>query len=80
MGSEAKTLAELALRYILNFDEVSTVIPGTRKVATVEANAAVSNGRKLSENLMNELKNHAWERNFYVDKDPAMEMDGYIEK
>jgi aryl-alcohol dehydrogenase-like predicted oxidoreductase len=80
LGDEAKTLAELALRYILSFDAVSTVIPGTRKVATVEANAAVSDGRKLSEALMVELKNHVWERNFYVDRDPSLESSGFIEK
>jgi len=80
LGDEAKTLAELALRYILSFDKISTVIPGTRKVATVEANAAVSDGRKLSENMMAELKNHTWERNFYVDKDPVLKLQSYIEQ
>lgn len=80
LGEEAKTLPELALRYLLSFDEVSTVIPGTRKVATAEANAAISDGRKLSAELMEELKKHVWERNFYVDVDPSMEKDGYIEK
>lgn len=80
LGDEAKTLPELALRYLLSFDEVSTVIPGTRKVKNVEANAAVSDGRKLSKELLEELKKHAWERNFYVDLDPALKKSGYIEK
>ncbi|MBI5732603.1 aldo/keto reductase [Candidatus Jorgensenbacteria bacterium] len=80
LGPEAKTLPELALRYLLSWDEVSTVIPGTRKVKNVDANASVSDGRKLSKKLMDELKNHAWERNFYVDLDPSLEKDGYIEK
>ena len=80
LGSEAQSLPELALRYLLSFDEVSTVIPGTRKVKYVDANAAVSDGRKLSPQLMEALKKHAWERNFYVDADPAMEKDGYVEK
>lgn len=80
LGREAKSLPELALRYILSFDEVSTVIPGTRKVKYVDANVSVSDGKKLSNNLMEELKKHAWERNFYVDLDPAMEKDGYVEK
>lgn len=80
LGDEAKTLPELALRYILSFDEISTVIPGTRKVKNVDANISVSDGKKLSEGLMEELKKHAWERNFYVDLDPSMEKDGYIEK
>ncbi|MFA6227440.1 MAG: aldo/keto reductase [Candidatus Paceibacterota bacterium] len=65
MGDEAKTLAELSLRYILSFDQVSSVIPGMRKVKNVEANMSVSDGRKLSKSLMKELKKHSWERNFY---------------
>lgn len=80
LGDEAKTIPELALRYILNFDEVSTVIPGTRKVKYVNDNVSVSDGRKLSKKLMEELKKHTWERNFYVDFDPALEKDGYMEK
>lgn len=80
LGSEAKSLPELALRYLLSFNEVSTVIPGMRKVKNVEANASVSDGKKLSTQLMEELKKHSWERNFYVDLDPALEKDGYIEK
>ena len=80
LGNEAKTILELALRYILNFDEVSTVIPGTRKVKYVDDNVSLSDGRKLSNELMEKLKKHAWERNFYVDLDSALEKDGYIEK
>lgn len=79
LGNEAKTLPELALRYNLSWDEISTVIPGTRKVKNVEANTAVSDGRKLSPKLMNELKRHAWERNFYVDLDPSMTKTNFIE-
>jgi aryl-alcohol dehydrogenase-like predicted oxidoreductase len=79
LGKEAMTLPELALRYLLTWDEVSTVIPGTRKVKNVEANVSVSDGRKLSPELMEELKKHVWERNFYVDVDPALAQSGYIE-
>ena len=80
LGKEVETLPELALRFLLSFEEVSTVIPGTRKVKNVEANASVSDGKKLSKELMRELKKHIWERNFYVDFDPSLEKDGYIEK
>jgi aryl-alcohol dehydrogenase-like predicted oxidoreductase len=80
LGNEAQTLQELALRYILTFDELSTVIPGTRKVKYVDDNVAVSDGKKLSSELMEELKHHAWERNFYVDLDPSLEKDGYVER
>ena len=80
LGNEAKTLPELALRWILSFDEISTVIPGTRKVKYVDDNASVSDGRKLTGQLMEKLKHHAWERNFYVDLDPSMKNDDYIER
>lgn len=80
LGDEAKSLPELALRFLLSFDEVSTVIPGMRKVKNVEANASVSDGVKLSDRLMQELKNHQWERNFYVDLDPLLSKDDYVEK
>lgn len=65
LNGEADSLVELALRYILSWDEVSTVIPGLRRVAHVDQNTAVSDGRKLSSRLLQNLKSHAWERNFY---------------
>jgi aryl-alcohol dehydrogenase-like predicted oxidoreductase len=67
LGAEAKTLPELALRFILSRPAVSTVIPGMRTVANVETNTAVSDGRVLSEKLLKELKKHKWPRNFYGD-------------
>lgn len=72
MNDETETLAELSLRYILSFDEISSVIPGMRKTSNVEKNAAVSDGTKLSQKLMSELSNHSWERNFYGDVDPSL--------
>jgi aryl-alcohol dehydrogenase-like predicted oxidoreductase len=65
LGEEARTLPELALRFCLSHPAVSTVIPGMRRVSTVEANVAVSDGRPLSARLLAELKRHAWPRNFY---------------
>jgi aryl-alcohol dehydrogenase-like predicted oxidoreductase len=65
MGGEARSLPELALRFCLADDAVSTVIPGMRRIATVEANAAASDGRRLSPGLRATLKEHAWARNFY---------------
>jgi aryl-alcohol dehydrogenase-like predicted oxidoreductase len=66
LGAEAQTLPELALRFCLSHPAVSTVIPGMRRVATVEANAAVSDGRLLSPVLREALRAHAWPRNFYL--------------
>jgi aryl-alcohol dehydrogenase-like predicted oxidoreductase len=65
LGEEARTLPELALRFCLAHEAVSTVIPGMRRLASVEANVAVSDGRRLSPKLKSELRRHAWERNFY---------------
>jgi aryl-alcohol dehydrogenase-like predicted oxidoreductase len=65
LGDEAQTLPELALRFCLSHPAVSTVIPGMRRVATVEANTSVSDGRLLSPALREALKAHAWPRNFY---------------
>jgi aryl-alcohol dehydrogenase-like predicted oxidoreductase len=65
LGSEASTLPELALRFCLSHDAVSTVIPGMRRTTSVEANAAVSDGRALSPDLLAELREQAWPRNYY---------------
>jgi len=82
LGDNVETLPELALRYLLSFEAVSAVIPGMRKLEHVKANTAVSDKGKLSAELMEELKKHAWERNFYapVAADPSMKSVGYIEK
>ncbi len=65
LGAEAKTLPELALRFILANPAVSTIIPGMRSIANVETNTAVADGKHLSEKLLKELKKHKWVRNFY---------------
>jgi aryl-alcohol dehydrogenase-like predicted oxidoreductase len=65
LGKEAHTLPELALRFCLSHDAVSTVIPGMRRVSTVEASVSVSDGRRLSPGLLAALGGHAWPRNFY---------------
>lgn len=82
VGSEADSLTELSLRWILSHNEISTVIPGMRKVDYIKANTAVSDKGKLSKEMMNKLKSHSWERNFYAPNsvDPTMKDKGYIEK
>jgi aryl-alcohol dehydrogenase-like predicted oxidoreductase len=65
LGNEAATLAELALRFCLHHPAVSTVIPGMRSISNVEANCLLSDGRKLSESLIAELRTYTWERDFY---------------
>lgn len=56
------SMPELALRHILQSPDVSTVIPGMRKLRHVEENIAVSDGHPLPERLMAELKTHRWDR------------------
>jgi aryl-alcohol dehydrogenase-like predicted oxidoreductase len=65
LGSEARALPELALRFCLHRREVSAVIPGMRTVAHAEANCAASDGRGLSDALLAELRRHQWNKNYY---------------
>jgi aryl-alcohol dehydrogenase-like predicted oxidoreductase len=55
-------MPELALRFVLTHDAVATVIPGMRKPAHVDANVAVSDGRRLPPLLLAELRPHRWVR------------------
>lgn len=59
---EGMTMPELALRFILANDDVDTIIPGMRKIKHVQANTAVSDGTKLPDSLLTELKGHRWDR------------------
>jgi aryl-alcohol dehydrogenase-like predicted oxidoreductase len=56
------TLSEMALRFILSSNTVSTIIPGMRKPRHVEANIATSDAGPLSDSLLTELRRHRWER------------------
>jgi aryl-alcohol dehydrogenase-like predicted oxidoreductase len=61
------TLPELALRFILQSPDVSTIIPGMRKLAHVEANIGASGQPPLPAELMAELRRHRWERTTDVE-------------
>jgi aryl-alcohol dehydrogenase-like predicted oxidoreductase len=56
------TMPEMALRFILNNETVSTIIPGMRRVKNVEANIAASDAGPLHEALHQELRKHRWDR------------------
>ena len=62
---EAGTMAEAALRYLISFKEVTTVIPGMRKEKNLIANVQSIAKDPLSEDLLERLKKHRWVRNFY---------------
>lgn len=59
---EGMTMAEMALRFILANPDVSTTIPGMRRIANVEANCGASDGNTLPDALLKELKGHRWDR------------------
>jgi len=56
------TLPEMALRFILMNETVSTIIPGMRKTRHVEANLGASDKGPLPPALHAELRKHRWER------------------
>jgi aryl-alcohol dehydrogenase-like predicted oxidoreductase len=59
------TLPEIALRYCLSHPAVSTVIPGMRKVRTVESSCSVSDLGALPADVLAKLKKHAWVKDFH---------------
>src|SRR5690606_7146919 len=59
---EGMTMPELALRFILSNPDVSTVIPGMRKLEHVRANTAVSDGRPLPPEVIERMRRHRWDR------------------
>ncbi len=56
------TMAEMALRFILNNPTVSTIIPGMRKERHVRMNIATSDAGPLPDDLYTQLQAHRWDR------------------
>ncbi|SVC82178.1 uncharacterized protein METZ01_LOCUS335032, partial [marine metagenome] len=61
MVPDGMSMAAMALRWTLDFDAVSTIIPGASRVEQARANAAVSDLPPLSDELHDKLKS------FYED-------------
>lgn len=59
---EGMTMAEMAIRFILSNPDISTTIPGMRKMGNVKSNMSCSDGNGLTADLLHELKNHRWDR------------------
>lgn len=59
------SLAEIALRFCITHPAVSTVIPGMRRISTVESSCGVSDYGPLPAGIVTILKQHAWAKNFY---------------
>ena len=56
------TMPQMAMRFCLSNPDVSTVIPGMRKIKNVEANIACSDAGPLSADLLSKLKPQRWDR------------------
>ena len=56
------TMPEMALRFVLNNSDVSTIIPGMRKTRNVETNLAASDKGALPAPLHAQLRPHRWDR------------------
>jgi aryl-alcohol dehydrogenase-like predicted oxidoreductase len=55
-------MPEMALRFILSNPDVGTIIPGMRKINHAANNIACSDGKGLSQALLDQLKQHRWDR------------------
>jgi aryl-alcohol dehydrogenase-like predicted oxidoreductase len=60
LGPDRPTLPILALKFVLSHPAVSTVIPGMRREAHVEANVQASDGIPLDEEALESLRSHAF--------------------
>jgi len=59
---QGMTMPEMALRFILSNPQVSTTIPGMRRLKNVDANLSASTRGPLPEQLHAELRKHRWDR------------------
>jgi aryl-alcohol dehydrogenase-like predicted oxidoreductase len=55
-------MPDMALRFILHNRDVSTIIPGMRKIRNVQANMSASEHGLLPDGLHRELRTHRWDR------------------
>ena len=60
------TMPEMVLRFILANRDVSTIIPGMRRVTHVEQNLGASDGTSLSPEQMARLRKHRWVRSYDI--------------
>ncbi len=62
---DASALPGIAMRFCLSSPAVSTVIPGMRSISSVDANVLASGQGPLPTDMLDILRRHAWNRNFY---------------
>jgi len=56
------SLPEMALRFVISNPDVTTVIPGMRRVLSVRGNVAAERAGALDPGLMKTLRGHRWNR------------------
>jgi aryl-alcohol dehydrogenase-like predicted oxidoreductase len=59
------TLAEAAMRFALSSPQVTTVIPGMKNPSEVDMNVSYSDGEPFPAELLEQVAEHQWTRNFY---------------
>jgi aryl-alcohol dehydrogenase-like predicted oxidoreductase len=63
---DAGHVASLAMRFCLSHPAVSTVIPGMRSISSVDSNVMASGQGPLPHAILDIVRRHAWDRNFYA--------------
>lgn len=63
--AEASSMSDAALRFVISHDAVTSVIPGMRKEKNLLANLTSIKKGPLTPKLLEELKVHKWDKNFY---------------
>lgn len=63
---DGMTLPEMALRFVLSNPTVSTTIPGMRTLEHVQSNVAASDAGALPANLIEQLQEHRWKRQWWL--------------
>lgn len=63
--ADAQALPTIALRFCISHPAVSTVIPGMRSLSSVSSNITAVGQGPLPTDLLDKLRQHTWDRNFY---------------
>ncbi len=65
VSGEVESIAEAALRFVISFEAVTTVIPGVRRVEHLMSNIRAVEKGPFAADLVKKLARHRWIRNFY---------------
>ena len=64
--ADATALPGIAMRFCLSSPAVSTAIPGMRSISSVNGNVMASGQGPLPSDMLDILRGHIWNRNFYA--------------